>query len=176
MRLTLRRVFIYSSSLLIWFGVGQGIALTGLNQPAQASYGFTDALGTVGIAAGIGTVMGLSTIAFYDSPTSHMRNVLIGAGAGLLVGIGVAAYLMTNSDDGNEIDPEELIRPKKQDSKKPVDKKSTQETKSIESKAKIAWHKSKWSSVSEALPQPVLAFSPDAREWIVGVQVLKLRF
>ena len=90
MRHQLRKVgIILGLSLLL-----SGIGIT--NPPrAEASYGVWDALETIGISTGIGTVLGLSTLAFYDSPSSHSQNVFMGAGAGLLVGLGVAAYLFT---------------------------------------------------------------------------------
>jgi hypothetical protein len=83
------------------------LSITGIavSSNAEASYGTRDALGTIGIATGIGAVIGLSTLPFYSSPTAHFQNVLMGAGAGLVAGLGVAVYLLEKSSSDDEINP-----------------------------------------------------------------------
>src|SRR5262249_48749014 len=106
MRHRLRRVTAVMAHMVLL-----GAVLKAGSLEARASYGLGDALETVGISTGIGTALGLSTIAFYDQPTSHMKNALVGAGAGLIVGLGVAAYLMAASPESDDISPEELLPP-----------------------------------------------------------------
>src|SRR5262245_34403182 len=106
MRLAFRKV-VTAVAFCSALGVAENVACP----KAEASYGVNDALSTMGIAAGIGAVMGLSTIAFYESPTKHLSNTLMGAGAGLIVGLGVAAYLLSQSAESDEINPEEVLPP-----------------------------------------------------------------
>lgn len=147
-----------------------GLALKAASPVAEASYGLVDALETVGIATGIGTTLGLSTIAFYDKPTSHMSNALVGAGAGMLVGLGVAAYLMATSPDEDEINPEELIIPeKKPDEGKKPEKNSTKTDPKKRGARFTPRHQLKTSvpvALGNALPG----------EWVVAARVLELRF
>lgn len=166
MRHLLRRVTVGMASLL-----ALGLALKAASPVAEASYGLINALETVGIATGIGTTLGLSTIAFYDKPTSHMSNALIGAGAGMLVGLGVAAYLMATSPDEDEISPEELLIPEK----KPVDEgkkpeKNPTKTDPKKKGARLSPRHQLYASVPVALGNVLPG------EWAVAMRVLELRF
>lgn len=114
--------------------VVMGTAVTASSLNAEASYGLGSALETVGIATGIGTALGLSTIAFYDEPTSHMKNALVGAGAGLIVGLGVASYLMAMSPEDDEISPEELLPPQTKPAESEKDPKKKDSTKTDKKK------------------------------------------
>ena len=49
-------------------------------------------LETMGISIAVGTVLGASTLPFYDQPGKHLMNVAYGASAGAVVGIGVLVY------------------------------------------------------------------------------------
>ncbi len=40
-----------------------------------------------------GAILGLSTLPFYGEPTEHFRNVIVGGALGIIVGVGVVAYL-----------------------------------------------------------------------------------
>jgi len=53
---------------------------------AQAGSNFWESIG-IGIAAG--TVLGASTLPFYDQPGQHTSNIALGAAAGFIVGLGV---------------------------------------------------------------------------------------
>jgi|GEM_PF-2500231 len=46
-------------------------------------------LETIGLSIAVGTVLGASTLPFYDSPGSHVSNLAYGASAGAVVGVGV---------------------------------------------------------------------------------------
>lgn len=49
-------------------------------------------MGTIGLGMAVGTVLGASTLPFYDQPGQHLVNVAIGASAGLLAGIGAGVH------------------------------------------------------------------------------------
>lgn len=133
---------------------------------AEASYGFTEALETIGIGAGIGGVLGLSTISFYSTPTSHLRNALVGAGAGLIVGLGVAAYLLANGPQSDEIDPEDVLPPENRPGKNPA--KALKKTQGM-----LYDPKPLHSFASVPVTTSQLALKP---QLAVAVRVLELRF
>lgn len=169
MRHLLRRLTIFVASFL-----ALGLGLKAVSPAAEASYGLGDSLETVGIATGIGTVLGLSTIAFYDKPTSHMSNALVGAGAGLLVGLGVAAYMMATSPEGDDISPEELLPPENRPTKKEpakTDKKNGAHLlRQMKLRRQIA-EASVPATLGNVLPNP-----SSQKGWLVAVRVLELRF
>jgi len=141
--------------------------------PAEAAYGVKDALSTIGIATGIGSVIGLSTIAFYDSPTSHLNNVLVGAGAGLIVGLGVAAYYMATAPETDDIDPEELLVPKKRiDPSKKPDAGNTD----IKNNSSLPMPRLRQNASLAALVPSTFAARPTQPGWAVTLRVLELRF
>jgi hypothetical protein len=49
-------------------------------------------LETIGISTAMGTVLGASTLPFYDQPGKHLMNMAYGASAGAIVGVGVGLY------------------------------------------------------------------------------------
>ncbi len=168
MRQAFRRV-VTAVAFFMVLGVAENIACPN----AEAYYGFNDALGTIGIAAGVGAVMGLSTISFYETPTRHLSNTLVGAGVGLIAGLGVAAYLMANAAESDEINPDELLPPenKPDGSGKPPGK----DPGKTEKKAPT--------SLMRSLPRSLLLASVpstlvlrDSTNWMVAFQVLELRF
>jgi hypothetical protein len=59
-------------------------------------------LETIGISVAVGTVLGASTLPFYDQPGKHLVNAAYGASAGAVVGIGILAYglIAGPSNDG----------------------------------------------------------------------------
>ncbi len=150
------------------------------SQKAQASTSPWEALTTVGIATASGAVLGLSTISFYSEPSKHMKNVLFGAGLGAIVGVGVAAYMIGNEDQEDEIDPEELlITPikKKDDDKKKGDSEENTEKKAKPKKSddeeamRIRQRKIQLAATRNSIPVTTLR-----NEWAVAMNVLELRF
>ncbi len=47
---------------------------------------------TIGISIAVGTVLGASTLPFYDQPGEHVLNTGLGATAGVLTGVGILVY------------------------------------------------------------------------------------
>lgn len=55
-----------------------------------------DTMKNVWIVAGVGAagaVLGLSTLSFVDEPSEHLKNIVTGAAIGIIVGVGIVAYL-----------------------------------------------------------------------------------
>lgn len=49
-------------------------------------------LETIGISTAVGTVLGASTLPFYDQPGTHLMNLVYGASAGAVAGVGLGLY------------------------------------------------------------------------------------
>lgn len=49
-------------------------------------------LETMGISIAVGTVLGASTLPFYDQPGTHLLNLAYGASAGAVAGLGAFVY------------------------------------------------------------------------------------
>ncbi|MGK5082339.1 hypothetical protein WDW37_03460 [Bdellovibrionota bacterium FG-1] len=49
-------------------------------------------LETMGVSIAVGTVLGASTLPFYDQPGKHLMNTAYGASIGAVVGIGILVY------------------------------------------------------------------------------------
>ncbi len=81
-------------------------ALLSLSAPRMARANSGDTfLETIGIGIAVGTVLGASTLPFYDQPGKHLVNLAYGAGAGAAVGVGVAVYgwLSGGSDHDEQV-------------------------------------------------------------------------
>lgn len=60
-------------------------------------------LETIGTGVAVGSVLGASTLPFYDQPGLHLNNLAYGAAAGAVVGLGVSLYrLLLRSPVDNE--------------------------------------------------------------------------
>ena len=97
-----------------WAQIAFSLMLVVFSQDAFAKRTFSDALGTVGLSTGAGTILGLSTLPFYPKPFDHTSNILVGAGVGFIVGIGLATYFhLSDNSDRNKIDYDQFVIPKK---------------------------------------------------------------
>lgn len=77
---------IFVGFLLLTAALRSGVASADAPDAADLFYE------TVGISLAVGTVLGASTLPFYRDPSAGLLNVMIGAGAGFLVGVGIWAY------------------------------------------------------------------------------------
>ena len=60
-------------------------------------------LETIGVSIAVGTVLGASTLSFYEQPGDHLLNLAYGAGIGLVAGMGFLAYkALQGSSDHTE--------------------------------------------------------------------------
>lgn len=64
----------------------------------------------VGATAVGGAVLGLSTLSFVDEPGDHLKNVIVGAAVGIIVGVGLVAY-MAASKSKNAVEGASLLKP-----------------------------------------------------------------
>ncbi|MFG1499802.1 hypothetical protein ABMA70_06280 [Halobacteriovorax sp. XZX-3] len=53
--------------------------------------GLRDLTTVAGLGLG-GAILGLSTLSFVEEPKDHLKNILVGAAVGIVVGVGVVAY------------------------------------------------------------------------------------
>lgn len=69
-------------------------------------------LETIGISIAVGTVLGASTLPFYEQPGKHLLNVAYGASAGTVAGIGILLYgwAAGASDSQDEMDSQGATR------------------------------------------------------------------
>lgn len=57
---------------------------------------------TLVVGSGIaGAVIGLSTLAFVDEPSDHLKNIVVGGAVGVIVGVGIVAF--TQATKTNDI-------------------------------------------------------------------------
>lgn len=47
---------------------------------------------TVGALGGVGAVIGLSTLSFAEEPSKKLKNIVVGASIGIILGVGVVAW------------------------------------------------------------------------------------
>ena len=147
---------------------------------AHAASTPVDALTAVGISTGAGALLGLSTTAFYAQPGDHLKNVLVGGAVGMIVGVGIAAYMLTMDQDNEQIDPDELLIPlepedsRKSDpnsdsskDKKPGDKTNGTQLRPLRS------HKLAFDQISVHETTRLL---PATKGWNVAMNLVELRF
>lgn len=53
----------------------------------------------VGGAALGGAVLGLSTLSFVEEPSEHLKNILVGGAIGIVVGVGLVAYMQASKSE-----------------------------------------------------------------------------
>ncbi len=73
----------------------------GLLAPRQ-SYAKSGFFQTIGISIVVGTVLGVSTLPFYDQPGKHISNLALGAAAGAVAGIGIFVHEIATRDESEE--------------------------------------------------------------------------
>lgn len=57
-----------------------------------------DAMIVAGAGVG-GAILGLSTLSFVDEPSEHLKNVLVGGAVGIIVGVGLVAYMQATKSE-----------------------------------------------------------------------------
>lgn len=76
-------------------------------QEGRANSGFIE---TIGISTAVGTVLGASTLPFYSQPTDHMVNLAIGAGIGLVTGLGIWFFGRSGSSSAEKFSVSQELR------------------------------------------------------------------
>ena len=54
----------------------------------------------VGATAIGGAVLGLSTLSFVEEPGDHLKNILVGSAVGIIIGVGLVAYMAATKNKG----------------------------------------------------------------------------
>lgn len=140
-----------------------GFVLESTAPQAHADSKWKDALITVGIGTAAGSALGLSTIPFYGYPEDHLGNALIGAGVGLVAGVGVAIYLLTTSESGGDAAHGPVSEERRFQG-------SARQT-------EISIHKTNRSQGRPALREASLQpFTQQLREWRLAANVIQLSF
>lgn len=65
----------------------------------------------VGVVGAGGAILGLSTLSFYDEPSKHYKNILIGGAIGIIIGVGIVVFNQATSkkesfDEASLLTPE----------------------------------------------------------------------
>ncbi len=47
---------------------------------------------TVAALGSFGAILGLSTLSFVEEPSDHLKNIVVGAAIGIIIGVGVVAF------------------------------------------------------------------------------------
>lgn len=80
----------------------------GLANPKEAkAASFGDTALTVGIAAGVGAVLGASTLPFYAEPGEHTNNIWVGAALGAVLGVTFAAVSALSNPQNFDFEEDE---------------------------------------------------------------------
>ena len=95
---------------------------------------------TVGALGGVGFVLGLSTLAFVNEPTDHLKNLWVGFAFGIIAGVGVVAWKQANKSQ-KEIYENSYIKPKE-----------------FGTANRIAWHREEVKSIKQTSAQ--ISFEP----------------
>ena len=61
--------------------------------------GFRD-ISRIGATAVGGTILGLSTLSFVDEPGDHLKNIYVGTAIGVIIGVGLVAYMAATKNKG----------------------------------------------------------------------------
>lgn len=84
-----------------------------------------------------GAVLGLSTLSFVEEPSEHLKNVLVGGAIGIIVGVGIVAYIQATKSEtiykqNASLNPQQFT-----------------------TKQRIAWHQSEQSQSTPTMPTQV---------------------
>lgn len=94
----------------------------------------------VGATAVGGAVLGLSTLSFVEEPGDHLKNIVVGAAVGIILGVGMVAYMAATKNKGIYEEGTYLLNPNKD-----AQFATTSRTK---------WHSSKHSSYNQKQRDP----------------------
>lgn len=96
----------------------------------------------VGATAVGGAVLGLSTLSFVDEPGDHLKNILVGAAIGIILGVGLVAYMAATKNKDLYEENTLLIQP-------------DQDT-HFATTSRMQWHSSKHNSFNQKKRDPSL--------------------
>lgn len=128
------RIWLISASLFIFTAITpvKGFAQENSSIVEQS---LQDAMIIGGTALG-GAVLGLSTLSFVDEPSDHLKNVLVGGAVGIIVGVGLVAYMQANKSQT-------------------IYKQSSVDSLEFETTQRVAWHQKEQSQTAPVPPAQV---------------------
>ncbi len=91
------RIWLVSAALII-FSVITPVSSFAQENSSFADQGLQDAMVIGGTALG-GAILGLSTLSFVEEPSEHLKNVMVGGAVGIIVGVGLVAYMQANKSE-----------------------------------------------------------------------------
>jgi hypothetical protein len=100
-----------------------GALILGLSVSREArAHSGNSFLETIGFTTAVGTVLGASTLPFYDQPGQHLENLAYGASLGAIAGLGVYLYQALSGDSHSGLFASETRSCKPLDSSLSIDK------------------------------------------------------
>lgn len=94
----------------------------------------------VGATAVGGAVLGLSTLSFVEEPGDHLKNIVVGAAIGIIIGVGLVAYMAATKNKDKFEDNAFYIQPNK----------DTQ----FATTSRMQWHSAKHSAFNAKVKDP----------------------
>ncbi len=82
----------------IVFSLGLSLMIFSPKQAGAASFG--DTVITVAASSGVGAILGVSTLPFYNESGEHTNNILVGAAIGAVLGVTVAVVNALSTSRG----------------------------------------------------------------------------
>ena len=86
----------------VWVSLGALLIALSVPRNSRASSGHLF-LETLGLSIAAGTVLGASTLPFYDQPGTHLGNLAYGASLGAVAGLGIGLYQIISGRSSREL-------------------------------------------------------------------------
>ncbi len=83
-----------------------------------------------------GAILGLSTLSFVEEPSEHLKNVMVGGAVGIIVGVGLVAYMQANKSET-------------------IYKQTSRDALEFETNQRVAWHQKENTQSAPVLPAQV---------------------
>ncbi|MBK23398.1 MAG: hypothetical protein CME70_05270 [Halobacteriovorax sp.] len=105
-----KKLTILFTALSLIFMSTPGFAQEGGGESTYFEDSFRD-VSIVGATAVGGAVLGLSTLSFVDEPGDHLKNIVVGAAVGIILGVGLVAYMAATKNKNKFEENSLLISP-----------------------------------------------------------------
>lgn len=105
------KIWLLTISLVFVFTCAPSQVLAQDAKGDLVSQSIQDAMIVGGAGLG-GAILGLSTLSFVEEPSEHLKNILVGGAVGIIVGVGLVAYMQATKSEtmykGGQVDPIEF--------------------------------------------------------------------
>ncbi|PIP91319.1 MAG: hypothetical protein COW01_05495 [Bdellovibrionales bacterium CG12_big_fil_rev_8_21_14_0_65_38_15] len=129
------RIWLISASLFIFTAITPVKGFAQDNSSSIVEQSLQDAMIIGGTAVG-GAVLGLSTLSFVEEPGDHLKNILVGGAVGIIVGVGLVAYMQANKSQT-------------------IYKQTSVDSLDFETSQRVAWHQKEHSQTAPVPPAQV---------------------